>query len=186
MSATELPESNPAGAVAGATAPISIERAHKLVLRNSRIVCWITMGVGVCSAFIGVCMMLMIVSLLTPLSAISFMRVLAAVQWGLGGFLMCILCPALWKWGRGMLEKRVILDERGVDFNLGTRKSPQELLMAWGQVTRVQQKRVGNAQQFTVTGADGSYASFTSYTFFRPRRVARLIAVRAGIEIQKV
>ena len=96
------------------------------------------MGVGVCSAFIGVCMMLMIVSLLTHLGAISFMRVLAGVQWGLGGFMMCILCPALWKRGRRVLNDRVSLDRRGMDFNLETKKNLQELFMAWGQVTRVQ------------------------------------------------
>ena len=53
------------------------------------------MFIGVCSVFIGICMMLMVVSLLTPWSALSFMRVLAAVQWGLGGVAMCMMCRAL-------------------------------------------------------------------------------------------
>ena len=63
--------------------------AGTVVLRNSRIVCWLTMGMGIISVLMGICMMLMVFSLLFPLNAITFMRVLAAVQWGLGGFLQC-------------------------------------------------------------------------------------------------
>jgi hypothetical protein len=72
-----------------------------------------------------------------------------------------------------------------VDFNLGTKKKPQELFMAWEHVVSVQQKRVGNAQEFTILGTDGSRATFSSYTFFRPRKVARMIAERAGLTVQK-
>jgi hypothetical protein len=184
MSASELIGAN--AGTAGAGAEIVSHRAKTIVLHNSRLVCWLTMGMGVCSAFIGVCMMLMIFSLLTPISAISFMRVLAAAQWALGGLLMCLMCPALWKWGLQMMRKKVKLDERGVDFSLGTKKEPIELFMEWAQVASVKQKRVGNARQFTITGADGSYAQFNSYTFFRPRHVAKMIAERAGLVVQKV
>jgi hypothetical protein len=85
-----------------------------------------------------------------------------------------------------MLNFRVKLDQRGADFNLGTKKKPVELLMLWDKVASVQQKRVGNAQEFTIMGTDGSRATFTSYTFFRPKKVARMIAERAGLSIQKV
>jgi hypothetical protein len=84
-----------------------------------------------------------------------------------------------------MINFNVKLDERGADFNLGTKKKPRELFMAWEQVSSVQQKRVGNAQEFTILGSNGSRASFTSNTFFRPKKVARMIADRAGLTIQK-
>jgi hypothetical protein len=184
MSAREFPELNQGGAVAGITSQIAAERARPKVLHNSRIVCWGMMGVAVCSLLIGVCMVLMVFSVLFPLRAITFMSVLAAAQWGLGGFMMGYMCPWLWKWSLGMLHKKVKLDERGVDFQLGTKKNPQELFMPWDTVASVQQKRVGNAQQFTITGADGSVAQFSSYTFFRPKRVARWIAERVGQTIQ--
>jgi hypothetical protein len=185
MSAREFPELSQGAAVAGIASQMATERARPMVLHNSRIVCWGMMGVAVFSLFIGVCMVLMVFSVLFPLSAITFMSVLAAAQWGLGGLMMGYMCPWLWKWSQGMLHKKVKLDERGVDFQLGTKKKPQELNMPWDTVASVQQKRVGNAQQFTIAGTDGSVAQFSSYTFFRPKRVARRIAERVGQTIQK-
>jgi hypothetical protein len=170
---------------AGITSEVAAHRARTVVLHNSRLVCILTMAMGVICAFLGVCMMLMIVSLLTPLSAIGFMRVLAAAQWGLGGVVFVMGCPALWKWGLRMLHKRVKMDERGVDFVLGTKKEPIELFMPWENIASITQKRVDNGQQFTVTGADGSFAQFSSTSFFRPMRVARMIAERAGVGIGK-
>jgi len=186
MSASDSIQPNQAGAIAGITGQLAIERARPVVLHNSRIICWLTMGMGICSMFIGLCMMLMIFSVLSPISAISFMRVLAAAQWGLGGFMMCVMCPALWKWGTRMLSFNVKLDGRGVDFNLGTKKKPGELFIPWEHVASVQQKPVGNVQEFTILGTDGSRATYSSYTFFRAKRVARMIAERAGLTVQKV
>jgi hypothetical protein len=182
MSMSEVIQPN----MSGITSEIAAHRARHMMLHNSRVVCFGTMGMGVCSMILGICMMLMVFSLIFPVSAISFMRVLAAAQWGLGGFLMCYMCPALFNWSGALLHKRVKLDERGVDFVLGTKKKPVELFMPWDEITTIKQQRVGNAQQFTVTGNDGSYAQFTSYSFFRPKHVARLIAERAGVAIQKV
>jgi len=168
------------------TSDIAALRARTGIVRNSRLVCWFTFGVAIVSAFLGVCMMLMIISVLTPLSAISFMRVLAALQWGLGGVMFCFMCPALCQWCLRMLHVQLKLDEKGADFLLGTRKKPEELFMPWEQILRVEQKRVGNVQQFTVTARDGSIAQFNSYTFFRPARAARIIAERAGLTVQKL
>ena len=185
MDSREFPEPSQGGTAAGIASHMAVERARPVVLHNSRIVCWLTMGLGICSMFIGLCMELMVFSLLFPLTALSFLKVLAALQWGLGGLMMCLLCPWLWKWSSRMINFNVRLDERGVDFNLGTNKKPQELFMAWEHVVSVQQKRVGNAQEFTILGTDGSRATFSSYTFFRPRKVARMIAERAGLTVQK-
>ena len=88
-----------AGVAAGNPAELTGHGAGIVVLRNSRIVCWMTMGMGVISVGLGICMMLIVFTLLFPLSAITFMRVLAAAQWGLGGFLMCMMLPWVWKWG---------------------------------------------------------------------------------------
>jgi hypothetical protein len=118
-------------------------------------------------------------------NAITFMRVIAAFQWGLGGFLMCMMLPWLWKWGTRMLSANVKLDARGVDLNLGTKKKPVEMFVAWDQVASVQQKRLGKIWEFTITAKDGSWASYTTNTFFRSKRVARMIAERAGLTIQK-
>jgi len=185
MSTNEFPEPSRGGVVAGVNSGIAGRRARTVVLRNSRIACWLMMGLGIACLFIGLCMMLMVGSLLFPVSALTFMRLLAAAQWGLVGMVMCMMCPRLWKWGIGMLKFSVKLDARGVDFNLGTMKQPEELFMAWEQVAAVQRKRVGNAQEYTILGRDGCRAVYSSYAFFRAKHVARKIAERAGLTIQK-
>jgi hypothetical protein len=185
MSTNEIPEPSQSEMIAGIHAPMATERAQTVVLHNSRIVCWSTMGMAICALFIGLCMMLIVVSFFIPASALSLVRVLSALQWGLGALIMCLMCPWLWKWGSRMINFNVKLDERGANFNLGTKKKPRELFVPWAQMTSVQQKRKGKAQEFTILGSDGSRASFTSYTFFRPKKIARIIAERAGLTIQK-
>jgi hypothetical protein len=91
----------------------------------------------------------------------------------------------MWKLSRGMAVYKVMLDSRGVNFNLGTKKKPSDLFLAWDQIAAIKHKRVGNAQNYYVLGKDGSEAIFSSYTFFRPKKVARLIAERAGLTIQE-
>lgn len=84
-----------------------------------------------------------------------------------------------------MAHCRAQMDERGVEFRLGTKKKPADLFMAWETIASIRRKRVGNAYEFTVAGRDGSVARYTSYTFFRPTKVARLIAERTGLTIEK-
>ena len=72
-----------------------------------------------------------------------------------------------------------------MDFNLGTKNKPSNLSLTWDQIAAIKHKRVGNAQQYFVQGTDGSEARFSSYTFFRPEKVARLIAARTGLTIQE-
>lgn len=170
---------------AGITAEIAALRAHSITLHNSRLVCWFTMLMAACSVLIGVCMMLMVISVLTPLSAIGFLRILAALQWGLGGVAMCMMCSWLWKWCRRMLHNKVQLSPQGAGFLFGTPKKPEELFIAWEQITRVEQKRVNNVYEFTVLGSNGSCAQFSSYSFFRSVHVARMIAQRAGLTVQR-
>jgi hypothetical protein len=73
-----------------------------------------------------------------------------------------------------------------VEFNLGTKKIPSNLFLPWDQIAAIKSQRVVNAQQYFVEGTDGSRAIFSSYTFFRPNKVASQIAARAGLTIQKI
>jgi hypothetical protein len=185
-SQTQAGQSGPvAGAGAGNPAEMARHRAKTVVLRNSRLVCWMTMGCGIVAVPMGICMVLEGGSLLSPLSAISFMAVLAAAQWILGGFMFSMTLPFAWKWGARMLSANVKLDARGVDLNLGTKKKPVEMFVEWDQVASVEQKRLGKIWEFTITAKDGSWASYTTNSFFRSKRVARMIAERAGVTIQK-
>ncbi len=191
MSTSEFPEPDQAepnqiGLVAGTSSELAGRRARTVVLHNSRSVCWMTMGCGIVAVPLGICMVLEGGSLLFPVSAITFMAALAAAQWILGGFMMCMMLPWAWKWGARMLGFKVKLDARGVNFNLAPKKQPSGMFMAWEQVASVQQKRVGKIWEYTIFGKDGSWATYTTYTFFRPGHVARMIAARAGLTIQKV
>ncbi len=195
MSATEFPEPSQ-GAVghggagqAGVSVATTSETAHlrsrSVVLHNSRFVCYLTMAMGIISVILGICMVLEGGSLMLPLSAMTFMAVLAAARWILGGVMMCAMCSWLWKWSTKLLNVKVKLDAKGVDFNLGTKKKPDEFFMAWEQVAAVQQKCAGKVWEYTILGKDGGRATYSTYTFFRATHVARMIAERAGLAVQK-
>ena len=95
------------------------------------------------------------------------------------------MCPWLWKLGRKMAVYQVQFDSPGVTFSLGTKKAPTDLFLAWDQIAAIQYRRNFNVQQCRVEGTGGNYVSFSSYTFFSPQKIARMIAERTGIPIQK-
>ena len=180
--ATEFPGPGPD---AGIDSEIGVKRATPLVLRNSRFLCGVTMFGGLFAAVMSVCMVLMVISLMFLQGGLSAGKGFTALQWGVSALATACMCPWLWKMGRAMACYRVVMDGRGVTFNLGTKKNPADLLLAWDQIAAIEFNRTGNIQRCCVSGKDGSEARFSSYTFFRPKKVARLIAGRAGLTIQK-
>jgi hypothetical protein len=183
MSTTEFPEPGPGARI---HSQIEIDRAQPLVLRNSRFLLGVTFTGGLVAAFFCICMLLMVFSQLFPLSALGVARGFNALQWAAGALGMLYMCLQLWGLGRKMAGYQVRLDSRGADFILGTKKTPSNLFLAWDKIAAIKFQRVGSAQQYFVQGADGSEARFSSYTFFRPKKVATLIAARSGLSIQKV
>ncbi|HMG86645.1 MAG TPA: hypothetical protein VK574_13020 [Terracidiphilus sp.] len=181
MSTAEFPAPGPN---AGINSQMEFKRAIPRVLRNSRILCWITVGLSIAVAFMGVCMLLMVFSLLFLQGSFSFGNLIAAMQWGVGALSMLLMCRWVWNRGRAMAEYRVKLESRGITFNLGTKKKPSDLFLPWDQITAITRRRIGNRLQFSVEAKDGSEATFSSFTFFRPMAVARQIAERAGLGIQ--
>jgi hypothetical protein len=186
MSASEFPNPNTDGIRGIVNAQIEAYRARVVVVRNSRVLVAMIFLISISAAFIAICSVLAAISQLYPLSNLTVARGIAAAQWGISGLLFALMCPFMWTMASKMAHPRVRFDSSGVEFNLGTKKAPLQLLMLWDQVGAIRQQRVGNAQQFTVKAADGSYVQFNSYTFFRPKRVARLIAERTGLSIQKI
>jgi hypothetical protein len=182
MNTQTLTQEDPPAAAASGT-PLKHDRP--IVFRNSRLYCWFLMILAGAFLLLGVCMMLMAISLLIPMTDFTFMRALGALQWGLGGFAMTLGCPFMWKRARQLAGHRVTMDARGIDFSIGTRKNPVQLFMEWSDLASIEQTRVGNAQQISVKGKDGSLATFSSSTFLRPKKIARLIAERAGLTIQQ-
>jgi hypothetical protein len=183
MSTTEFPAAGPA---AGINSQIEFYRSKPVMFRNSKFLCWVTMSGSFFAVLLGIGALLVIFSMVFPISDLTADRGWSALRWAFTLLAMICMVPWLWKLGRNMAGYQVRLDNRGVDFNLGTKKKPSDLFMPWEQISAIKQRRSGNVQQFVVYGTDGSTATFTSYTFFRPKKLARLIAARTGVAITKL
>ncbi len=182
MTTTEYPVPGPG---AGITSQMEFNRSKPVVLRNSRILCWVTMSGSFFAAIMAVCMALMVISLVFLSGPLTASRAFNAFQWGVAAGVTGYMGPWFWKLGGKMAGYQVNLDASGVKFSLGTKKAPSDLFLAWDQIAAIKYKRNFNVQQCKVEGTDRNYASFSSYTFFRPKKIARMIAERAGLAIQK-
>ena len=176
---------NPGAPGGGISSQIELHRAKAVVVRNSRFLIVLTLLTSLFALFLAACMAIMVFVELFPEGGFNAGHAISAVQWAFGALVFGLMCPAMWKMAMNMFHYNVKMDSGGVDFTLGTKKSPKELFLAWDKVAAIQRKKVGMHQEFTVQGTDGSYAMFTNYTFFRPKKVARLIAQRTGLVIQK-
>jgi len=182
MSASEFPIAQQG---VGVTSQIDAVRAKEMVVRNSRFPIAVTMIGGGVALPMAVCMVLVAISQVFPTGDFTAEKGWSAFRWVLSAAVTGSMCPWLWQLGRAMAFYQVVLDRRGVDFHMGARTAPKELFMEWDRIASIVRTRLGNVQVFVVTGTDGSEAKFTSYSFFRPKKLARLIAERAGLTIQK-
>lgn len=182
MSRSEFPAAEPE---VGVNSPSDLSRSKHLIYHNSRILCWLTMSLSIVGAFLAVFMMILVVSLFYPTSSLRLGKISHILGWTIGTISMAGMCAWLWSLSRAMAYYRVLLDGRGITFSLGTRKKPEDIFLPWDRIVAIRQKRVGNARVYSVLGSDGSEFAFSSYTFFRPRKVARLICERTGLAIQK-
>ena len=180
------PEFSVPEAGAGITSEMASKRASTIVLHNSKILCGITLLGSLFAALIGAGMLVVALTQLFPDNGFHLSALWSALTWVVAGLSMLYLCARFWQLGRNMAGYQVQLDPLGVSFKLGTRKKPSDLVMPWDEISAVKRRRIGNAQQFWVQGKTGSEARFSSYTFFRPKKVARMIAERAGLTIQKI
>ena len=80
---------------------------------------------------------------------------------------------------------QIRLNNDGLRIRLGTQKNPQDEFFVWDQIATVKYWRVVNVQYGSVTGKARNAVEWSSYTFFRPKKVARLIAARAGQSLQE-
>jgi hypothetical protein len=92
----------------------------------------------------------------------------------------------MWAQGTDMAFYQVSFENDGLRFRLGTKQKPEEQFFAWNQIAAVEYKRVVNTQYGSVVGKDNTLAQFSSYTFFRPKKLAKLIAARAGQPLREM
>lgn len=142
MRSTEFPAP---GAGAGIDSQIESNRAQPVVLRNSRFLIGATLVMSLFAAVIAVCLMLLAMSLLFPLSDLTLYKGRSALSWVLRALISGFACPWLWSLGRAMAGYEIRMNSRGVEFSLGTKKKPAVLSLAWGQISEIKRRRSGVA-----------------------------------------
>jgi hypothetical protein len=101
------------------------------------------------------------------------------------GFLITLFgSMQLWSLGRAMAFYEVRFDPDALRFRLGDEGEPVTKEFPWGEIAAVRYKRVINVQYGSVEGTDGSAVNWSSYSFFRPKKLAKMIAARAGQQLQ--
>lgn len=162
---------------------IGLSGAHPILLRNNRILVFLSFLGSIAALFVSLCMVLVGLTSIFPLSAMNSGRAAASAVWVLGAWLMAMAQVYLWRQGKLMAHCSVLLDNYGAHFKLGNTENAREAFMPWNKIEAVHYRRIPSAHKFTILGTDTSTVTFTSYSFYRPKRVARLIAERAGLPL---
>jgi len=153
------------------------------LLRNNRVLIFLTFLGSATALGISVCMAIVALMYFFPFGALNLDRFAAGALWALGAWLMAMSQVFLWRQGHLMASCSVLLDARGVYFRIASATNSKEVFMPWNGIEAVHYKRIESQQKFTILGTDTSTVSFTSYSFYRPKRVARLIAEHAGLPL---
>jgi hypothetical protein len=177
------PTSNIPGSGAGITSEIEMQRGIPVRVHNSRIAIATIFLISISAAFISICMVLYVFSIFS--SGFSLSNLFSALVWALSAFSIGYMCPWLWKMASSMSAHRVTLDVHGVNFKLGTKKKPVDVFLGWDEISGLWHERINNAHYYFVQSKGGGEVRLSSYTFFRPKKVVRLIAARTGLAIQE-
>jgi len=162
---------------------VTTSGTQPVLLRNSRVLIFLSFLGSMAALFVALAMVAVALTALFPLRALNVDRFAAGAVWGLGAWLMAMSQVFLWRQGNTMSNCSILLDNHGAHFRLGDAKNGKEAFMPWNEIAAVHYKRIPNAQKFTILSKDTNIVTFTSYSFYRPRRVARLIAQRAGLPL---
>ncbi len=162
---------------------IGLSGTHPILLRNNRILIFLSFLGSIVALGVALCMVLVSLTSIFPLSAMNMDRAAAGALWVLGAWLMAMAQVYLWRQGQLMAHCSVLLDNYGAHFKLGSTENAREAFMPWNGIEAVHYKRIPNAYKFTILGTDSSTVTFTSCSFYRPKRAARLIAERAGLPL---
>jgi hypothetical protein len=167
----------------GARQQVDLSDAHPTLLRNNRILIFFSFLGSIVALFVSLGMVLVSLNSFFPLRAMNPDRAAAGALGVFGAWLMAMAQVYLWRQGKLMAHCSVLLDDDGAHFKLGNTENYKEVFMPWNGIEAVHYKRLPNAHKFTILGTDSSTVTFTSYSFYRPKRVARLIAERAGLPL---
>ncbi len=155
-----------------------------IVFRNSRFLIGLMILGSLVAALFAIGFLLIPIGQWAQQPRFSISMLASAISWLVGAISIGFLCPWLWSLARKMRHYRVLITAEAAGFLLGSGKSPQVHTLTWSQIRAIQHKRIGNAQYYVVV-ADAP-VQFSSYTFFRPKKLARVLAQRIDKPIQEV
>ncbi len=153
---------------------------------NNRFALTCLFAFAVFTALLGVFMVFEAIDLAFVQHGAAFMRWLGAIQWAGASFGFVYMGWAIWGIARTAWFARVKFDTNGMEFRVGRPKKPAEVSMNWDQVAEIRKQQVGTNWVITITGKDGSLASYSPYTFFRYMKLARLISACAAVPITQL
>lgn len=162
-------------------------RIRPVVIRNSRILIGLALAGGV-AAFptsIGLGVMCCLNIFTEPAGRNTLDRFAVAALCALGAWLMAATCVYLWRLGDIMAYCAVRLDSYGAHFRLDSVRDSKETFIAWEDISAVRYKHIAGEQKVTIQGTGDVSAVFTSNLFYRPRKIAQLIASRAGLPVMR-
>ena len=154
-----------------------------ILLHNSSILTGLSFVGSVAAFCISLCMAFLACSSLFPLSSINLDTIATAGLWAIGSWIMAVAYVYLWRQGRVMSNCSVRLDGRGAHFRLDGTRDSGRVFFRWEEIAEVRHLRIPEAETFTILGSEAKTVTFTSCCFYRPRKVARMIAERAGLRI---
>jgi hypothetical protein len=133
--------------------------------------------------FLAICMVFETIDLVAVQHGAPVMRWVAGLQWAAGAYGFAYMGYSLWGIARMARFVYVKFDANGMHWRLGHPRHPEEISMAWDQVSEIRKQIVGSTCLIDVIGKDGSWACYSPYTFFRYMKLARLISACAAVPI---
>jgi hypothetical protein len=153
---------------------------------------WLFIAVVFIASVIGFlvapCLGILSLTALFPLHDYTFNRVVAMLGYLVGAYFSWMSGVAMWGSAMGMAHNHAILDAEGIHFRImpdGVRGGGEQTV-AWDQIAAIQHRRIANSQVYYVVAKDNRTVKFDSFSFFRPKKLARNIGARCGLPIQEL
>lgn len=151
-----------------------------VTFRNSRFLIAVTISAAIVGLCMAVGMLLVALTQVVPWRGHAWGDSLSAISWFFAAFCSASVALFVWRIGLTMCHNEAQLNSEGVGFRQDGMNFQQRQFVEWDKIAAIRHTRSGNCQRYAVLSKDGSATEFTSYTFFRPRRLAKEIAHHCG------
>lgn len=157
-----------------------------VVFRNDWFLVAFYLIVGLLAILFSIGMFAFTLTLIFPLHGYSWARGISVCESSIGTVLTFLFGFSFWLQGIRLAHYQARLDDRGVDFRMGSKKYPHETFFAWDQIAAVNHWRVAGSNCYAVVGKDKRVFEFTAFIFWRPKKLANRIAAHIGLPIEEI